>query len=339
MLLLLSFGDARGAEVEGLYNIAIPVQDKGVSEQRRAFRLALGQVLVKVSGSRAPLATAKLKSAFQKPARFVQQFRYHLAASDEPTSNENLPLLLKVNFDRDSVNRLLRQVGLPVWGRTRPALLMWLALEQAEGRKILASDNPDSLPQLLQAGAEARGLPFNLPLLDLEDRAQVRLSDIWGGFLEPIHTASLRYGSEAILVGKAYPVLPTLWEVHWSLMLADGIQRWTSRADGVEALLEEGIHESVDRLATIFVQMGSAMGESEILTVKGLSRLEDYARVHAYLRSLERVNRVEVARLEGERVGFHIEARGGLEALQRLFVLGEVLMKADGEDGVFRLRP
>ncbi len=339
VLLLLASGIAGGAEVEGLYEVGIPVQDKTRGEQRRAFRLALEQVLVKVSGNRAPLAMPRLKLAFQKLEAYVQQFRYQLAEPDRPRAGDELPLVLEVSFDHEGVNRLLRQAGLPVWGRTRPAVLMWLALEQAEGRKILASDAPGPLPGLLQAGAAARGLPLNLPILDLEDQAQVRITDVWGGFLEPVNVASQRYGSDAVLVGKAYSVLSTLWEVRWSLMLEDRIQHWTSRADGVEALLEEGIHETADRLAAAFGRVKEGPSTAEVLVVKGLNRLEDYARVHTYLLSLERVRRVEVVRLAGERVSFRIEARGGLEALQRLLVLGEVLMKADGDSEDFQLRP
>ncbi len=339
MLLVLASGIARGAEVGGLYEAGVPVRDKSRGEKSRAFRLALEQVLVKVSGSRAPLLGPRLRPAFRRPEGYVQQFRYQLVEPGAPDVNEGLPLMLQVSFDHDSVNRLLRQTGFPVWGRTRPAMLMWLALEQAKGRTILAGDDPGPLPKLLQASAGARGLPLNLPILDLEDQTRVRITDIWGGFLEPVYAASRRYGSDAVLVGKAYPVLPTLWEVRWSLMLDDGIQHWTNRADSVEALLEEGIHASADRLATAFGRIEEGAAGAEVLVVKGLGRLEDYARVHAYLRSLERVRQVEVVRLEGERVSFRIDARGGLEALQRLLELGEVLIREDGASSAFRLRP
>ncbi|NMV28013.1 DUF2066 domain-containing protein, partial [Vibrio parahaemolyticus] len=48
-----------------------------------------------------------------------------------------------------------------------------------------------------------RGLPITIPVGDFDDVTGVNVSDLWGGFIEPIGQASQRYPADAVLVVRA----------------------------------------------------------------------------------------------------------------------------------------
>jgi hypothetical protein len=44
--------------------------------------------------------------------------------------------------------------------------------------------------------------------MDLEDRSQLRTSDVWAGFEDNLRRAAQRYRSEGVLLGRVYERLP-----------------------------------------------------------------------------------------------------------------------------------
>src|SRR5690606_29456071 len=136
------------------------------------------------------------------------------------------------SVDRDSVfvefysNRIeqeLAALGRRVWGPERPLTLLWIAIDNGDGERVLLSSDgvgiggladtvdligvspemtalADDIRAQIQAIADERGLPIAFPLLDLADLTSVMPADIWGGFDEPVTQASERYGADAILI-------------------------------------------------------------------------------------------------------------------------------------------
>ena len=238
------FGAAEGAEVFGLYEAKVPVSSKDGKERDSAFSTALLLVVTKVSGERNPASNAVIAAAMHEPGRFVQQFQYLQAEAGSVIGEGLLDLSLWARFDARVVDGLVRDAGLPVWGRIRPAILTWLAIEQDARRELLGTDDVSGLAEVLYNSASQRGLSLILPLLDLEDRTRIGPSDVWAGFWDAVDEASARYQSESQLTVRAYPVLPTLWEARWRLSLSDGAHEWVGQADIVEILLEDGVHEA-----------------------------------------------------------------------------------------------
>ena len=194
-------------EVRNLYEAEVEVSDKHRKTRSEAFGAALMQVAVKVSGRRGATASPIIVEAMKRPERYVQQFRYQNVTTpalvgEEPaeaqaeaqaeTQAETQALKLWVQFDAPAVDALIRDAGLPVWGRVRPSVLVLLAIEFAGSRELLSSDDPQGWAQFIQSAAAQRAVPLMLPLMDLEDRAELRVSDVWAGFEDNLRRASER---------------------------------------------------------------------------------------------------------------------------------------------------
>jgi len=99
-------------------------------------------------------------AAVSDPARYVQEFQYRTAAAAEGGAGGGQELRLWTRFDSRAVDGLLREAALPTWGRVRPSLLVWLAVEDAAGRTLVGADDDRELVASLGRGAGQRGVPL-----------------------------------------------------------------------------------------------------------------------------------------------------------------------------------
>lgn len=309
-------------EVQGLYEAEVPVQGQDAGPRLAAIRAALREVLVKVSGQRERIEPALPKEA----ERYVQQYRYRGPATDPsgPAADQDR---LWVQFDPIGVDTLLRQAGLPVWGRQRPVTLAWLVVDQGAGqRQLVGSEGPSAIPELLLAAANRRGVPLFLPLLDIEDRNAISVGDLWGRFEDTVRAASARYGTDAVLIGRLSGGQAPSWRADWMLLDAAGATTWDGAAGGLEQVLDAGLDGVADRLAERFATPTAADAKGKVaVAVEDIGGFEDYGRVLRYFESMAAVTAVEVVRVEGSRVVFRLSLRGTQEAVVRAISLERAL--------------
>ena len=339
--LSLVSGAVSAAEVNDLYMAEVPAPASAGAPTDEALAAALQQVLVKVSGQTDVAGSATVREALSAPGALV--LSYGTVSRPDPDGGPPLSLL-SARFDARAVDRLLRDAGLPVWGRARPGVLAWVALQAEGGRVLLGSDEAPDASRVLRNAAGRRGIPLDVPLLDLEDRARVGEADVWQANLPALREASERYGAEAVLVGRAEQVLPTLWEIGWTLMYDGDVQQWRTRADVLELALEDGVGEAADAMARRYVSLlqsgGVADGSGLVIQVTGVHGVRDYARTLDYLGALEPVESVALMRAEGTTLKLHVRGRTGDEAMRRVIGLGNTLAPAGEADAdTFRLRP
>ncbi len=336
---LVCAAPSRGAEeIANLYESAVDVADKGAQVRRQAFGAALLQVVVKVSGNRESGARPVVAEAVAAPDRYVQQFRYDSiepppadAAAQAPAATPTLSLW--VQFDARAVDALIRNAGLSVWGRVRPSVLVLLAIEAGGIRQLLSSDDAEGWSRFIQRAAADRGVPLVLPLMDLEDRATLRASDVWAGFEDNLPRATDRYQSEGVLLGRVYEVAPNFWEARWRLLLEDTRSEWLEQGEGLEVVLLSAVHESADRLASRYGGfIGTTTASGVAIRVTGIGTLSDYARAVKYLGSLDAVSRVDVTRVDDVSVSFRLDARGGRETVRQVVALGRTLAEEGQPD-------
>lgn len=321
------------SEVRDLYEAEVAVASKDRKIRSEAFGLTLLQVAVKVSGSRGAGASPVIAEAMESPDRFVQQFRYRnvapAAGGDEPPEGPTLNLW--VQFDAPAVDTLVREAGMTVWGRVRPSVLVLVAIESGGRRELLSSDDGGGWAAFIGRVAGERAVPLILPLMDLEDRSQLRASDVWVGFEDNLRSAAQRYRSEGVLLGRVYERLPDVWEARWRLLLEDGRHEWLDQGEGLDTVLLAGVHESADLLASRFGGFsGTAVADRVEVSVTGIRSLRDYARTLRYLGSLDEVSRVDVTNVKTGSVSFRVDARGGRETVRQVIALGRTLTE-DGQ--------
>ena len=148
-----------------LYTVEVPVERGERDAQAAAERLALEEVLIRITGSVATAQSADVLGLFPNPRQYVLRFR--------PGANESL----LVTFDGEAIEDLLRQAGHAVWGADRPVTLVWLAVDWGQGeREMVAAGDPRTVRQpqaeedrnaelreRLQAAAQRQGLPILFP--------------------------------------------------------------------------------------------------------------------------------------------------------------------------------
>ncbi|MES9827223.1 MAG: DUF2066 domain-containing protein [Candidatus Thiodiazotropha sp.] len=331
---LLSAPWVSAERVGKLYEAEVPVHGQSAQARADGIRSAFANVIVKVSGDRGLLNHPEIPGILKKASAYIQQYRYKTLETSNPEAAPDSPdRLLWVRFDERAVNRLLRQSGVPVWGGTRPSILVWLGQEQGARRDLLSLERERRLRHYLNRVGESRGLSFLWPLMDMEDRNAIRVSDLWGGFEENIRRASARYQPDVILVGRMIRQGSRSWRGEWLLYLPDKVNRWQTSAEGKVALASEGLNQAVDALALRFAPQQVTQGETDIrIRVHGLTRLADFVLVKEYLQSLAMIEQLDLLSADTEKVNFKVRIHGSREALERGIQLGSVLDPVESLD-------
>ena len=325
-------------QVSGLYQATVPVADESASKRSPAIKQALIQVLVKLTGDKNIRSSSDVVTLIERPERFVQQFQYRQVENLEQPDVQSTEIL--VQFDATALNEGLRSYGLTIWGQERPSVLVWLAHEENETRRLVSFEDKPEYLNMLDAGATARGLSLLFPLLDLEDSSEINVSDVWGGFKEPILDASNRYQADVILKAKIIQVLPNLWESKWTAYINDQTLNWASQGELAEIVLKEGVDELADRIASEYANTGSSVSEVIELLVTDVDNLDKYARALSYLESVQSISSVQVKRVSINNVMFILVNRGGLAAIDQSIALGKTLeLVSNNEQLTYRLLP
>ena len=301
---------AYAVELPSLYTAEVPYDRTESNAQNAAYRAALTQVLIRVTGSTAVVESQQMASLFPNPAQFVSRYR----AGPDGT--------LIVTLERDAIERVLRRAGAPVWGNDRPLTLVWLAVDWGLGdREIVGADDPDQTPgdsrsidrnQLLRerilADAERRGIPVAFPLLDIEDMTNVSFSDVWGGFDEPVLIASERYQAASVLVGRIRP--GDREQPQWSWYFDGQRAEWVGVPENAVGML-------ADSLAAQLVQDPNQSIDTIRLTITGINSLAAYGRVQKYMESLRGVDKLMIHTVAGDQITYEIAVQGGAERMSR----------------------
>lgn len=325
--------------VRHLHEAEVPVEGQGREERVYVVREALKEILVRISGRNEAAVLAEDETLVPRPTLFVQQFRYRKFKSDEvipanPVDGAK-PYTQKLwlRFTEKTVAKLLRQQGFPVWGKTRPATLVWLVVDDQKQRVLIGNSTPHISRTHIEQEATKKGLPFRLPLLDLADQSKLQVTDVWGNFEDTILAASSRYQTEAVLVGRIYLSFAKTWNTRWSLYSAGQRYDWeVSNSESLRAAVKEGLAKTGEVLSIRFAQVDTLLDNSKtLLQVKNISNLKTYNRVIKYLKSLSIVSHVQVYQVNTDNVIFSITSRRGRLGVAQSIALGHVLVADDSQ--------
>ena len=313
--------------IEDLYLTTVPVESQNREQRQEAIRTGLSQVLVRVTGSNQVLTVPAIEAALNQPTRYAQRFRYQKQEKD----GEKVQVLW-MQFDEGAITKLLHNNQMPVWGRTRPATLLWLVIDDRRKRTLISNDKQAEARQIIEAQAKLRGLPLRLPLYDLSDRANLSITDIWGNFEEAILAASSRYQTEAVLVGRVYRTSAKSWSGRWTLYFEGRQQNWQTSGESLEVAMLPGVSQTTELLAQHYAQVDSGLSSDQLrVQINGVSALAAYMRVLKYLDSLDAVTQVQPSRIESNSVIFTLTSRRGQSAVSQAIALGHTLVAEPAE--------
>ena len=174
----------------------------------------------------------------------------------------------------------------------------------------------------------------------MQDNSKISVTDVWGGFTEPILNASKRYQANVVLTSKFTQILPTLWESDWSVYFDNQVVNWTSQSDIADIVLEEGIDELVDKLVSRYTQTEGQNTEVIQLLVNDINNVDEYAQTFSYLASIQSVDSVEVKQTTPNYILFELTSSRGAEGVYQAISLGKILESVeDGDTSEYRLLP
>ena len=108
----------------------------------RGAQAGLLQVLVRVSGSQEVEKNPLIARSISNPKAYYNQYSYESTNKVLQISGQLVPAkLLRLHFEPSAIAKLLRQAGFSVWGSSRPGVLLWLAVSDSDGRRLLSADS------------------------------------------------------------------------------------------------------------------------------------------------------------------------------------------------------
>ncbi|WP_455207964.1 DUF2066 domain-containing protein [Kaarinaea lacus] len=328
VLFLFWISGAYGAVVQGLYESEKLVANQSKGQRDEAMKNALVEVLARVSGRPDVGTMPDIASALEKPGNYVQQYRYQKIPENSYLSSDAAlgSQIIWLRFDEKAVNKLLQKNNLPVWGRTRPTTLIWLAVEQDGVRYLIGSNSQEEIRFALDNEAKRRGVATVTPLLDLEDQQKLTFANVWNNDQEPIFQASMRYQAEAILVGRMSQSKDNSWQGRWVLYEGGQGLSWNAQGSSVTQLLDTGVLGTLEILGSRYAQVydDTAPGAFNI-SVVDIKSLDQFARVSQYLESLEQVQNVYTTHVDNTSVTYRLAIRGNSKGLIQTIGLGNVL--------------
>ena len=289
-----------------------PVPDEAAATRNAALTQMLSRVIVRVSGNTGIASQAAAADLLKAAPSLVQEYRYQ--GVDE--GGERVRYLW-ARFDQGAVERMMRERGLPVWVQ-RPQVLVWLATERAGQRDLLALDaDPPAREALLDRAAD-RGLPVQLPLMDLEDQAALTPADLWADYVPGIRAASARYPHERILTGRLSAAGGGQWRGVWTLIGPAGSERFQSPAMRLADALRFAVDETQNKLAARYAPMAGGGASSGVhVRFGGIYDLPRYGALLALLETLEPVRSAALRYVDGDDVVFELQLRGDPQDLPR----------------------
>ena len=337
----------KAVEVKDLYQASVTVNSQNGSDRAVALKKALAAVMLKVGGEKSVLENDVIKKSLNNYRSYLSQYRYQhksFHVSDEQKNNKQL--FLVASFNAEKINSIFQQANLPLWGRLRPQVLLWLIDEQGLTRNIISNSSSSNLPFIINEFSAQRGLPIMMPLMDLTDSSQIKMSDVWGRFQQPIKEASSRYFAEAIAViriSNSSLLISNqldsenialedcgllcadskLKEQHfvldWSLLdwgVIEGQQKFSQQyqGDNPQVLLQQGLADITELIYQRYALSTTSQNDF-IIEVANVDSLATYVDVFDFLNDLSSVNSVTLQSAKGSSRRFNLQLRGTKAAL------------------------
>ena len=317
------------ASAQGAYSAEVPVNGQGAGERNGAFARGLAQVLGKLSGTRNAASLPGVGGELRRASEYVKRYDYR---QDEGLSSTGVPSFrttIVIDYDEKKISELAQTFGVPVWPQPRPKPVLWLAIDDGKGPRLVTLQQANAARPVLNRAVE-RGYKLGLPAGTAAENAAV--GSILRGDTAAISRLSQRYSPPMQLIGKMARAKAG-WSVDW-VFVDNGkvLSRWTSTDTDARRAMSAGADGAADALMKRYAKRSPGAGPAGkyAVTFTGLDSADDYIRLSGYLQKLAVVRRVTPVRAAPGLVVFELELVSGLAGLRRMAGNGDVIA-ADGE--------
>ncbi|EGR2413875.1 DUF2066 domain-containing protein [Vibrio cholerae] len=312
-----------------LYQAEVAVDPQQSNADAAARVRGMEEVIVRATGSQDALKNDAVQKALRQSNQYITQIS---------TQQEGALSVMRLQFSAQHIRSLLSQAQLPFWPESRSNLLVWLVEEANYDRNVSWEHADTPLLNQMKARARVRGLPLTVPVGDFDDVTGVQVSDLWGGFINPISVASQRYPTDAVLVVRAQGS-----ELRWTLFdqLANTMVNQPKAPISGQASGEQAATEMIDEISDYYarksaVVVSSASSQSVLAQFSPLDSAQDFFVVENKLKRLSSVASLDILKVQDTQVTFNVHLLASVEEFTNEVVrMGQaVLMEMPPEEPV-----
>lgn len=317
------------ASGQGLYEAEVQVRTQAEGERNAAYARALAQVFAKLSGDRGIANRPGVAQELRRASEYVDGFDYRQDESVGATGAPSFRTMLVVRFVPEAVDSLVAALGLPVWPQPRPKPVVWLAIDDGRGPRLVGLQQSNAARPLLQRAIE-RGYRLGLPSGNAAEQAAV--GAIWRGDSAAIARLSARYNPPMQLIGKLYRGGEG-WQADWTFV-DDGrvLSRWSETAADARRAMATGADGAADALIRRYAKATApADPVTQRIVFTGLRSGSDYLRLSAALQRMSVVRAIRPLRASGDRLEVELDLLTGMAGFRRM-VDAELLLEVESGD-------
>jgi hypothetical protein len=311
-----------------LYKAEVELNSQSAAERTNATARALLQVIIKLTGNPQAGGNANVRRALASAGDYVVESATATAASDREgnTAVGGAPVFktkLNVEFDPAAVDFLIAGAGLKYWTGARPKPLLWLAIDDGTGPRLVSAQQINVVRPLALRGLD-RGLRFLLPGGSAPEMAAANA--VFNLDIAALQPLSARYRSDTQVIGKVYRS-KSGWSGWW-VLVQDGaeVSRWPVTDPDPKRVIATGAEGAADALArrdAVYLDTGPA--GLYAIEVGNVRTQDGYLRLMRYLGSLSVVRRVNVTRATTDAVQLQLDLSVGQRGFRTLVAAGDAL--------------
>lgn len=325
------------ASAQGLYDAEVPVNSQTEAERKGALARALSVVLAKISGDRNASGRPGVSTELRKAADYVDTFDYRQDQGISPTGAPTFRSTLVVRFKPQEVDALMGALGLPVWPQPRPKPVVWLAIDDGSGPRLVGLSQTNAARPLLDRAVE-RGFQLGLPAGSAAE--QVLAGAIWRKDTAAIARASAKYRPPMQLLGKLYRGKGGGWMADW-VFVDNGrvLSTWSSSEPDARRTMAAGADGAAEALMKRYAKRapGGTPGTYRVVFT-GIESTDDYLRLSAALQRMTVVRKITPVRASGTMLEVDLELLSGLPGFRSMLGDDSPLAGGEGEPPVFHLK-
>ncbi|RIZ56964.1 DUF2066 domain-containing protein [Vibrio sp. PID23_8] len=293
-----------------VYRAEVVIDSNQKDGESLARQQGMQDVIVRATGTDASLSNPVIQKALGSSSRYISQLGYGQVDGQNG---------LKMLFNSGQIRSLLTQAQLPFWSPNRANILVWLVEEQGYDRAITWEHSDSQSVVALRNAAQVRGLPLTIPVGDFDDVTGVNVSDIWGGFIDPIRQASVRYPADAVLIVRVQGD-----KIRWTLYDQSPVQLSESQptprsgstsGSGAIAAMVGDIADYYAKKSAVVVSSKSS--ESIDVKVLNIASAVDFFGLEKALTKLNSVAGTEIKRVQGNEVTLTIHLLASQQAFEQ----------------------
>lgn len=293
-----------------LYHTEIVLDQSAEKPDAQARIEGMKEIIVRTSGDQSAAENPVVQKALSQNSQYLAQISHGQIAEQ---------LTVKMLFSAPQIKALLSQAQLPIWPAQRANILVWLVEEDQSERNIIWEHSDSAVLDQMKQEAQSRGLPLTVPVGDFDDVTGLTVSDLWGGFAQPVGQASQRYPADAVLVVRAQGD-NLRWTLHDQTPETIGVTRqapMNGSNEGVDAA-ESMINQISDYYAQqSAVIVASESSESVKVRFTSLDNATDFFVLERKLQQLSSVASLDILKIQGKEVTFLVHLLTSPQAFEQ----------------------